>query len=120
MDIALVLLAASALIGATAGIRLKVFALAPIALLIAFVSAAVLRIHGFGSRSGIAIIVACLILSQAAYVLVQFFGHRSHTSELSLDDATDGEPGHGREQAIDDDQGDQKPPPSRPFFPPEN
>ena len=69
MDIALVLLAASALIGATAGLRLKVFALAPIALLIALVSAAVLRMHGFGSGSGIVIVVACLVLNQAAYIL---------------------------------------------------
>jgi hypothetical protein len=74
MDIALVLLAASALIGATAGLRLKAFALAPIALLIALVSAAVLRLHGFGSGSGIVIVVACLVLNQAAYILVQIFG----------------------------------------------
>jgi hypothetical protein len=120
MDIALVLLAASVLIGVTAGIRLKVFALAPIGLLIALVSAAVLHIHGFGSGSAIAIIIACLILNQAAYVLVQFFGFRSRTSELLLDDVTDGEPGHDREQAVDHDQGDQKPPPSRPFLPPKN
>jgi hypothetical protein len=58
MDIALVLLAASALIGATAGLRLKAFALAPIALLIALVSTAVLRLHGFGPGSGIVIIIA--------------------------------------------------------------
>ena len=106
MDIALVLLAASALIGATAGLRLKVFALAPIALLIALVSAAVLRMHGFGSGSGIVIIVACLVLNQAAYILVQIFGLGSRVSDPSLDDVTDGEPGPGREQAVDDDHGD--------------
>jgi hypothetical protein len=49
MDIALVLLAVSALIGAAAGLRFKAFALVPIALLIAFVSAAVLRVSGFGT-----------------------------------------------------------------------
>ena len=120
MDIALVLLAASALIGAAAGLRLKVFALAPIALLIALVSAAVLHMNGFGPGSGIVIIIACLGLNQAAYILVQIFGLRSRASYLSLDDVADGEPGPGREQAIDDDHGDQKPPPSRPPFPPEN
>jgi hypothetical protein len=118
MDIALVLLAASALIGATAGLRLKAFALAPIALLIALVSAAVLRLHGFGPGSGIVIIIACLVLNQAAYILVQIFGSRA--SYLSLDDIADGEPGPGREQAVDDDHGDQEPPRSRPLFPPEN
>jgi len=118
MNIALGLLAASALIGTITGFRLKVFALVPIALLVAIVSAAVLRSHGFGSGSGIAIIVACLILNQAAYVFVQFFGLRSRASDLSLDDVTDGEPGHGREQAVDGDHGDQKPAPSWPLFPP--
>ena len=53
MGITLVLLAASALIGAAAGLGLKVFALVPIALLIALVSAAVLHMNGFGPRSGI-------------------------------------------------------------------
>ena len=121
MDIALVLLAASALIGAIAGLRLKVFALAPIALLIALVSAAVLRMHGFGPESGIVIIIACLVLNQAAYILVEIFGFRSsRASYLSLDDVADGEPDPGREQAIDDNYGNQKPAPSRPPFPPEN
>jgi hypothetical protein len=120
MDIALILLTASALIGATAGLRLKAIALAPIALLIALVSAAVLRMHGFGPGSGIVIIIACVVLNQAAYLLVELLGLRSGVSDLSLDDVADGEPGPGREQAVDDDHGDQKPPPSRPPFPPEN
>jgi hypothetical protein len=120
MDIALVLLATSALIGATAGLRLKAFALAPIALLIVIVSAAVLRMHGFGPVSGIVIIIACLVLNQAAYLLVELLGFRSGVSYLSLDDVSEGEPGPGREQAVDDDHGDQEPPRSRPLFPPEN
>jgi hypothetical protein len=120
MDIALVLLVASALIGATAGLRFKVFVLAPIALLIVLVSAAVLRMHGFGSGSGIVIVVACLVLNQAAYVLVQIFGFGSRTSDLSFYDIADGEPAPDGEQAVDDDHGDQKPPPTRPLFPPEN
>ena len=109
MAITLVLLAASALIGAAAGLRLKVFALAPIALLIALVSAAVLHMNGFGSGSGIVIIIACLGLNQAAYILVQLFRLRSRAFNLSLDDVADSEPGPGREHAIDDDHGDEKP-----------
>ena len=73
MGITLVLLAASALIGAITGLRLKVFALVPIALLIALVSAAVLHMNGFGPGSGIVIIIAGLSLNQAAYILVQIF-----------------------------------------------
>jgi hypothetical protein len=120
MDIALVLLAASALVGASAGLRLKAFALAPIALLTVIVSTAVLRMSGFGSVSGVIIVVLCLVLNQAAYLLVELLGHRSDISYLSLDDVTDGEPGPGREQTVDDDHGDQEPPPSRPLHPPGN
>ena len=103
MDIALVLLAISALIGAIAGLRLKAFALAPIALLIALVAAALLRMHGFGPGRGIVIIIACLVLNQGAYILVEIFGLSSRPSYLSLDNLADGEPNPGREQAIDGD-----------------
>jgi hypothetical protein len=120
MNIALVLLATSALIGAIAGLRLKALALAPIALLIVIVSAAILRMNGFGSVSGIVIVALCLVLNQAAYFLVEVLGHKSNISYLSLDDVTDGEPGPGREQTVGDDDGDQEPPPSRPLHPPEN
>ena len=73
MDIAPVLLGASALIGAAAGLHFKALALVPIALLIALVSAAVLRKNGFEARGGIVIIIGWLILDQAAYILVQIF-----------------------------------------------
>lgn len=113
MDIiVLVLLSTSALIGVTAGLRYKVLALVPIALLIILVSAAVLRMHGFGPVSGIVTIVACLVLNQAAYVLIQI-GLRSSASGLSFDKVTDGEPSPGCKHAVDDDHGNQKSPPSR-------
>jgi hypothetical protein len=113
MDIIVpILLSTSALIGAIAGLRFNVFVLVPIALLIVLVSAAVLQTHGFGPGSGIVIIVACLVVNQAAYVLVQI-GLGPGTSDLSFDEVIDGEPPSGREQAIDDDHGDQKSPPSR-------
>jgi hypothetical protein len=90
MDIAFVLLAVSALIGGMAGLRLKAFVLAPIALLVAVFSAAILHRHGFGSGSGIVIVIACLVLNQAAYVFVQIFGlSSSRAPELSLDDVPD-------------------------------
>jgi hypothetical protein len=104
MDIALVLLSTSALIGAIAGLRFKVFVLVPIALLIALVSAAALRMHGFGPGSGIVIIVACLILNQAAYMIVQIF--TTPAAHLLSDDEADSEPSPGREQAVHGDNGD--------------
>ena len=74
MDIIVVMLATSALAGAAVGFRLKALALVPIALLIAVFSATVLHMNGFGRGSGIASIAACLILNQAAYIVVQIFG----------------------------------------------
>jgi hypothetical protein len=115
MDIALVLLSTSALIGATASLRLKVFVLVPLAVLIVLVSAAVLHMHGFGPGNGVVIIVACLVVNQAAYVLIQI-GLGTSASELSFDEVTDGKPAPDREQAVDDDHGDQQSPPPRPLL----
>lgn len=112
MDIVLVLLSTSALIGATAGLRFNVFVLVPIALLIVLVSAAVLNMHGFGPGSGIAVTVACLVVNQAAYVFIQI-GLGASASDLSFDEVTDGKPATDRKQGADDDHGDQKSPPSR-------
>lgn len=114
MDIVLIFLSISALIGTIAGLRFKVFALVPIALLLVLVSAAVLRAHGFGPVSGIAIIVAGLVVNQAAYALIQI-GLGANASDLSFDEVTDGEPAPDREQDVDDDHGNHRPP-SRPFL----
>ena len=116
MDIALILLAASAFIGAAAGLHLKALALVPIALLIAVFSAAVLQMNGFGSGAGIAILIACLLLNQATYLFVQVLGS-GLASPRSLNNVTHREPCPGRQQAIEDDHRGQKPAPT---FPPEN
>jgi hypothetical protein len=115
MDIALVLIAASALVGVAAGLRLKAFALVPVALVIALLSAAVLHRNGFGPGGGIVIIIGCLVLNQAAYILVQVLAS-GLTPAASLDDVIDGEPRADGHQAIDDDHGYQKPAPT---FPPD-
>ena len=98
-----VLLFTSALIGAAAGLRFKVFVLVPIAVLIAFVSAVVLQINDFGTAIGIATIIGCLVLSQAAYIMVHISTPAAHL--LSHDEA-DREPSSGREQAVRGDNGD--------------
>lgn len=113
MDIIVpILLSTSALMGAVAGLRFNVFVLVPIALLIVLVSAAVLHMHGFGPGSGIVVTVACLVVNQAAYVLIQI-GLGAGAYDLSIDEVTDGKPSPRRKQAVDDDHGDQKSPPSR-------
>ena len=114
MDIAVILLAASALVGAAAGLRLKASALVPIGLLIAVFSAALLRVNCFQPGSGIVIIIGCLVLNQAAYILVQIFGLSSRY-HLSVDDDADRVPASRREQAIDDNHGNQRPSPFRPY-----
>lgn len=110
MDITVpVLLFTSALIGAAASLRYTVFVLVPIALLIALGSAAVLRVNEFGTGSGIATITACLVLNQAAYMIVQIFT----PAALISDDGTDGEPSSGREQGVHDDNGNDNQKPSQ-------
>lgn len=98
-----VLLFTSALIGAAAGLRYKVFVLVPIALMVALGSAAVLRMNDFGAGSGITTIIACLALNQATYMIVQIFAPAAH---LISDDGADGVPSSGREQAVHDNHGD--------------
>ena len=104
------LLFTSALIGAAAGLRYKVFVLVPIALLIALGSAAVLRTNDFRTESGIATITACLVLNQAAYMIVQIFAPTDH---LISDDGADSEPSSGREEDVHGDNGNDNQKPSQ-------
>jgi hypothetical protein len=98
-----VLFFTSALIGAAAGLRFKVFALVPIAILIALASAAVLHKNDFGAASGIATIIACLVANQAAYIIVQIL---TPAANLLSNEVADNEPSPGRQQAIHGDNGD--------------
>jgi hypothetical protein len=70
MTAVIVLLALSAGIGLVLGTSLNWFAIAISSLPLALLSAAVLQIAGFGALWGIAIVVACLTLSQIAYVIM--------------------------------------------------
>jgi hypothetical protein len=70
MTVAIVLLALSAGTGLVLGTSLKWYAIPISSLPLALLSAAVLQIAGFGALSGIAIVVACLTLSQIAYVIM--------------------------------------------------
>ena len=115
MGIVSVLLLTSALLGAAAGLRFKVFALVPIAILIALASAAVLHKNDFGTGSGIATIIACLVVNQAAYIIVQIF---TPASNLLSNEVSDSDPSSGREQGVRSDNGDyhnKKPSPSTAF-----
>ena len=104
MDIIVpVLLFTSALIGAAAGLRYKVFVLVPITMVIVLFSASVLHMHGFRPGSGIFIMVACLVVNQAAYMIVQIL---APPAPLLSHDGADGVPSSGGEQAVRGDNGD--------------
>jgi hypothetical protein len=63
------LLALSLATGFAIGTSLKWFAIVTSGAILAMLSAAVLQIAGFGAVAGIGIIVACLIVNQAAYLM---------------------------------------------------
>jgi hypothetical protein len=66
----------SAIIGFALGISVSYFALAVSGVAFALLSATVLHVQGFSAFSGIAMIVACLIVNQLAYLAGVFFAHR--------------------------------------------
>jgi hypothetical protein len=70
MTIVIVLLALSAGIGLVLGTSSNWFAISISSPPLGLLSAAALQIAGFGALSGIAIVVACLTVSQVAYVVM--------------------------------------------------
>jgi hypothetical protein len=68
MTVVLLLLALSALIGFGLGTWLRWPAIAASSVGIAVLSSAILQIEGFSALPGIAIVVACLTVSQMGYV----------------------------------------------------
>jgi hypothetical protein len=70
MTVVIVLLALSAGTGLALGATLNWYAIPISSLPLALLAAAVLQIAGFGALSGIALVVACLTLSQLAYVIM--------------------------------------------------
>ena len=68
MSAALILLVLSALIGFGLGTWFRWPAIAASSVAIAVLSSAILQIQGFGTLPGIAIVVACLTVSQMAYL----------------------------------------------------
>jgi hypothetical protein len=73
MSAVLTLLALSALIGFALGNSFSWIAILISGVVLAIVSAAALRIQGFDDLFGIAIIGACLTVSQTAYLAGGFF-----------------------------------------------
>jgi hypothetical protein len=99
MSLILILLALGALSGFGLGIgRFSWPAILVLGAVLAPLSAVVLQNQGFGALSGISIIVACLAINQAAYVIgtIRANGPEDGLPQQRADD----EPNHGRDHDI--------------------
>ena len=109
MLIVLVALAASALLGLAIGLVFQVWANMIVAPLIAVVSAIALASHGFGFSEGVLITVACLVVSQVAYLIGVFLESRAGIARNFLaDDVFDDEPDDNREHDIGGEQEEER------------
>ena len=75
MTVVFLLLALSALIGFGLGTSFRWPAIVASSLAIAVLSSAILQIQGFGTLPGIAIVVACLTVSQMGYLAAASLRH---------------------------------------------
>lgn len=97
VTVALILLIASALLGFATGLFFKVWALAPISLLIAILSAICLHARGYGFTGGVSITIGCLVISQVTYIatgLVLFGAPRAESLTQEIDDDPDSRSEH--------------------------
>src|SRR6516164_3760427 len=95
MTVVLVLLALSALIGFGLGTSFRWPAIVASSVAIAVLSSAILQIQGFGTLPGIAIVVACLTVSQIAYLAAA-----SLRQDLLVQQQAHKEPSQGRKEDI--------------------
>jgi hypothetical protein len=106
MTVVLLLLVLSALIGFGVGTSFRWPAIAASSVGIAVLSSAILQIQGFGTLSGIAIVVACLTVSQMGYLAAA-----SLRQDLLFQQQAHKEPSQGPNEDIGrKDQEHQRPP----------
>jgi len=113
MIIVLVALAASALLGLATGLLFRVWANAIVAPVIAFVSAVALASHGFGFLEGVLVTVACLFVSQTAYLVGVFLVSDASITYFLAGDVFDDKPDDNREHEIGGEQEQRREQPSR-------
>lgn len=92
MPVALILLTASTALGIATGLFFQVWALVPVSVLIAILSAISLQARGYGFGGGISITIGCLVISQMAYIatgLVKFSSSRPESLTQEIDDDPD-------------------------------
>ena len=95
MSVVLLLLALSALIGFGVGTSFRWPAIAASSVAIAVLSSVILQIQGFGTLPGIAIVVACLTVSQMGYLAAA-----TRRQDLLFQQQAHKEPSQGRNEDI--------------------
>src|SRR6516162_3935378 len=95
MSAALILLALSAVIGLALGMLFSWPAIAASSVGIAVLSSAILQIQGFGALPGIAIVVACLTVSQMGYLAAA-----TRRQDLLFQQQAHKEPSQGRNDDV--------------------
>jgi hypothetical protein len=98
MNAVIVLLTLSALIGFALGKSFSWRALAVASIGVAVMSSVTLQIQGFGALSGIAIVFACLTLSQVAYIAAGWVSLFDKKTDKKPRDRRDDDVGHNHEQ----------------------
>lgn len=101
--VAFTLLIASALLGLAIGLVFRFGAIAPVSLLIAIVSAPILRAHDFEFAGGVSVVIGCLVICQATYLTGAFMTTRSLSAANLTREEVDGEPSGDREQDVGDE-----------------
>lgn len=97
MTIAIVLIAASALVGIATGYIFRIWALVVISPFVAIAWAIILRVYEFGMMAGVTVIAISLAASQLAYLATSYL---RHARGVSAHDEVDGEPGDISEHEI--------------------
>jgi hypothetical protein len=103
MTLVSILLVTSATLGLATGLIFRVFALVPVSLLVAILSAISLRAHDFGFLAGVSAMTACLVISQIAYAAGLFMMSRSDQAEDLMQEEADGDPNSRGEQNVSDE-----------------
>ena len=103
VTITFTLLMASAVLGLATGLFLRVWAIAPVSLLIAIPSAIFLHSYGFGFAGGVSITAGCLVISQISYLAGGFIESSMRGTADLAQEEIDGDPGDGGEQDVRDD-----------------
>jgi hypothetical protein len=108
MIVVLVALAASALLGLATGLVFRVWAQAIVAPVVAFGSALALASLGFGFLQGVLVTVACLFVSQLAYVIGLVLASRVGIADYLAEDVLDNQPCEDREHGVAGEQEEER------------